>query len=565
MAGKEEEEMIKIGGKEYKKFADGNYDVVILGTGLTNSLLAAILSTKKKMSVLHVDKNAYYGGEGASLQLTELLKHFGRGEEETSKDAMKTKFGSTRGYNIDLIPKLIMAKGTLIQYLVKVHVEKYVEFNILDASYVFQKGGTIGKVPATGSEAVSTSLVGFFQKRRLKNFLQFLHNVPKEQIEINETRSIDFQDGPLGLKLMPLIASSKCGAHVTSVQAEGQAAATKRVRSGDILTHVAGKDVRGTPYPDILKIIKTAKRPLAVSFQAPPSKRDGKWDLVTHSAKEMYEYWVLEEDTQDFVSHAMGLYSTDEHLSQPAFYCLAALNLYKESALRYGKSPFLFPKYGLSEMPQGFARLCALSGGVQSLRVNVEDLIMGESGKVEGLGVKYDGEVQGVRATRVVASPEYFQDKGAMNSSTKMRSVGKVVRSICIMNHPIPKTSKDAQAVQLILPQKQTGRKHDVYITCMGDSFKVAPKGYYVAIVSTTVETDSPLKEVEQGIQLLGPIIDRFDKVSDVFVPASGNDGANTNIFATSSFDATSHFETVIQDVSSVYEKITGEKLDLTE
>lgn len=262
----------------------------------------------------------------------------------------------------------------------------------------------------------------------------------------------------------------------------------------------------------------------------------------------------------------MGLFADNAHLDQPAFYTMAALDLYKSSALKYGKSPFLYPRYGLSEIPQGFSRLCALSGGVQSLRVGIEDLLMDpETKKVAGLVVKYDGEVMAVKTSRIVASPEYFQNKGPLQSDTKMTSVGKVVRSICIIDHPIKGTAAAHQAVQLILPQKQTGRKHDIYITSMGDTFKVAPEGFNIAIVSTTVETASPLKEVQVGINLLGSIKERFDKVSDVYVPASGEDGDDTNIYATSSFDATSHFETVVQDLERAYFRITGEKLDLTE
>ena len=99
----------------------------------------------------------------------------------------------------------------------------------------------------------------------------------------------------------------------------------------------------------------------------------------------------------------------------------------------------------------------------------------------------------------------------------------------------------------------------------MGDTFKVAPEGFNIAIVSTTVETATPLNEVQIGINLLGSIKERFDKVSDVYVPSSGEDGDDTNIYATSSFDATSHFETVVQDLRRAYFRITGEKLDLTE
>ena len=113
-----EDEKITINGKEYKQFADGNYDIVILGTGLTNSLLAAILSIKKSMSVLHIDVNSYYGGEGASLMMSEIYNHFGR-ENKLNKEQMKEKFGNTRKFNVDLIPKLIMSNGKLIQFLVK--------------------------------------------------------------------------------------------------------------------------------------------------------------------------------------------------------------------------------------------------------------------------------------------------------------------------------------------------------------------------------------------------------------------------------------------------------------
>lgn len=39
--------------------------------------------------------------------------------------------------------------------------------------------------------------------------------------------------------------------------------------------------------------------------------------------------------------------------------CNEAINrikLYSESLARYGKSPYLYPLYGLGELPQGFAR-----------------------------------------------------------------------------------------------------------------------------------------------------------------------------------------------------------------
>jgi Rab GDP dissociation inhibitor len=36
---------------------------------------------------------------------------------------------------------------------------------------------------------------------------------------------------------------------------------------------------------------------------------------------------------------------------------------YAESLSKYQKSPYIYPMYGLGELPQGFARLSAIYGG----------------------------------------------------------------------------------------------------------------------------------------------------------------------------------------------------------
>ena len=48
---------------------------------------------------------------------------------------------------------------------------------------------------------------------------------------------------------------------------------------------------------------------------------------------------------------------------------------------------------------------------------------------------------------------------------------------------------------------------------------QVASKGWVIAIVSTTVETDNPEKEIELGVQLLGPVKQKFIHISDVYEP----------------------------------------------
>ncbi|RYY32231.1 hypothetical protein EON62_05610 [archaeon] len=56
-------------GTTYKPLADGKYDAIIMGTGLKECILSGLLSIKGK-KVLHIDRNSYYGGDCASLNLS---------------------------------------------------------------------------------------------------------------------------------------------------------------------------------------------------------------------------------------------------------------------------------------------------------------------------------------------------------------------------------------------------------------------------------------------------------------------------------------------------------------
>ena len=90
------------------------------------------------------------------------------------------------------------------------------------------------------------------------------------------------------------------------------------------------------------------------------------------------------------------------------------IKLYSESVFRYGNSPYIYPLYGLGELPQGFARLSAIYGGTYMLAKPIEEIVYDESGHV--CGVKSEGEV--AKTKMVIGDPTYFKDK--------VKSAGKV-------------------------------------------------------------------------------------------------------------------------------------------
>jgi Rab GDP dissociation inhibitor len=103
---------------------------------------------------------------------------------------------------------------------------------------------------------------------------------------------------------------------------------------------------------------------------------------------------------------------------------------------------------------QGFARLAAVHGGTYMLNKPNLEIQYGEDGKVSGVK-DADGAV--AKAPLVIGDPSYFPDK--------VKKIGKTVRAICIMSHPIPNTS-DSHSVQIIIPFSQVGRKNDIYVFC---------------------------------------------------------------------------------------------------
>ncbi|KJE91178.1 rab GDP dissociation inhibitor beta [Capsaspora owczarzaki ATCC 30864] len=433
---------------------DGEFDVIVVGTGLKECILSGLLSVAGK-KVLHMDRNDYYGGESASITPLEKLYEIFKKPNQPDE----AKMGRGRDWNVDLIPKLIMANGLLVKMLIHTDVTRYLEFKQVDGSYVF-KGNKLHKVPATDGEALSSGLMGLFEKRRFGKFLTWINEFDIEK---------------------------------KATWGEG-------------------------------------------------------FDPAKTTMLQVFQKYSLDKETMDFSGHAIALYTQDDYLNRPAVETIPRMKLYSDSLARYGKSPYIYPLYGLGELPQGFARLSAIYGGTYMLNKPPE-FVYNADGSIQG--VKSEGEF--AKCKLVIGDPTYFPDR--------VKKSGRVIRAICILSHPIANTD-NSTSVQIIIPQHQVNRKSDIYVSVVSYTHNVASKGKYIAIVSATVETNDPEKEILPGLNLLGAIDEKFVSVTDLLEPI--DDGTKNQVFVTKSYDATSHFETTCLDIMDVFQRITGKPLELT-
>ena len=274
-------------------------------------------------------------------------------------------------------------------------------------------------------------------------------------------------------------------------------------------------------------------------------------DLEQMSMDDVYKYFGLQPETISFVGHALALYRDDEYMKRPALGTIQRIQLYASSLARHGRSPYLYPLYGLGELPQAFARLSAVHGGTYMLDTPVHEVLYGPDGKAVGVR---SGD-SAAKCKFVAGDPSYFPKK--------IHRVAQVVRCYCILNEYPPNT-KECSSCQIIIPAKQVspGRKNDIYVLVLSNNHKTTPQGKFLALVSTTVETDDPHAELAPGLALLGDIAESFVAVDDVYYPS--DDGKDDQVFVSKSYDATTHFETTVDDVFDLYKRIFGKDLVLT-
>ena len=141
------------------------WDAVILGTGMKECLLSGLLSVAGK-KVLHLDRNDFYGGASASLDIHQFFKKF-----KVDTPPTEAELGKLRDYSIDLVPKFLMAGGQLVKVLIHTGVHNYMEFKSVDGSFVYSsKAGKVCKVPASPEDCLKSSLMSMMEKTKMTLF-----------------------------------------------------------------------------------------------------------------------------------------------------------------------------------------------------------------------------------------------------------------------------------------------------------------------------------------------------------------------------------------------------------
>lgn len=427
-------------------------DVVILGTGLPESILAGACA-RSGLSVLHLDRNDYYGGAWASFNLKTIgdwiRKNFSNGLSTTvssdnprttevsslirdgeeyvrakryqtvqnvslysnlrlddipngdvseSNDSERNEIKDWRKFSLDLLPKILLSRDDMVKLLCDSTVARYCEFKCIDRFISFTGDDlTLEVVPCSRSEIFQCETISVLEKRRVMRFLQ---------------NCIDWRKDPESVEGWQQYADQPFDAYLESYEITGK------------LKH--------------------------------------------------------------FVRDTLGILHPNANTVQG----LDAVCKFLESAGCFGDSPFLWTLFGSGELPQCFCRLCAVFGGVYSLNREIDGFILRE-GNIEAVVT----QGQRINCKQVIADGSYLPENVGVHRNEEVVHRAVLITDGSIVNDP---EKEHLSALNLVAMNAEICPR----LLEVGYEGCVAPKDTFVVHVTA--------RGVGESKAALSPLIDRL-------------------------------------------------------
>ncbi|XP_025891752.1 rab proteins geranylgeranyltransferase component A 1 isoform X1 [Nothoprocta perdicaria] len=486
------------------------FDVVVVGTGLPESIIAAACS-RSGQRVLHVDSKNYYGGNWASFSFSGLLSWIKEKQQKTEvsdecEDWRKLILENEEVISLDNSDKTIE------------HVEDFC-FGNQDSAEDVEEAGALSKLPLFGSSgAQGAAQDPEKESAPVENTLPepAASSDPASATGGNETEVTPEREGS------PDPASGEPASDVGETEAptENAAQEPKKITYAQIVREGRRFNIdlvskllysRGLLIDLLIKSnvsryaeFKNATRILAF--------REGKVEQVPCSRADVFnskqltmvekrllmkfltfcleyeqhpdEYQDYENRTfaeflgtrkltpslQHFILHSIAMVSEADCSTLDG---IQATKKFLQCLGRYGNTPFLFPLYGQGEIPQCFCRMCAVFGGIYCLRHSVQCLVVDkESGRCKAV-LDHFGQ-------RISAKYFVVEDSFLSESTCKNVCYRQISRAILITDQSILKTDSEQQVSILRMPPMDSGQPAVCIIelcsstmTCMKDSYLV--------------------------------------------------------------------------------------------
>ncbi|KAM9274161.1 rab proteins geranylgeranyltransferase component A 1 isoform 2-T4 [Morus bassanus] len=584
------------------------FDVVVIGTGLPESIIAAACA-RSGQSVLHVDARNYYGGNWASFSFSGLLSWIKENQTDIGDECEDWRKLILE--NEEVIP--LSKKDKTIQ-----HVEDFC-FGDQDSAEDVEEAGALPKLPvlgASGAEGVAQesekecpTTESALPQAESREPEKATGTEPASATEGNDAEiTSENESSHSTTSGESALESGKTEAAPSEISAQEP----KKIKYSQIVREGRRFNIdlvskllysRGLLIDLLIKSnvsryaeFKNATRILAF--------REGKVEQVPCSRADVFnsrqlsmvekrmlmkfltfcldyeqhpdEYQAYENSTfaqflrtrkltpslQHFILHSIAMVSETDCSTLEG---LQATKKFLQCLGRYGNTPFLFPLYGQGEIPQCFCRMCAVFGGVYCLRHSVQCLVVDkESGRCKAI-VDHFG--QRISANYFILEDSYLSESICTNVCYR-----QISRAVLITDQSVLNTDSEQQVSVLTVPPVDLGKPAVCIIelcsstmTCMKDTYLVhltcpstktaredlEPVVQKLFNLNTETETDN--EELEKPRVLWAVYFNMRDSSG---VDRNSYDGLPSNVYVCSGPDsalgndcAVKQAETIFQDM----------------
>uniref|UniRef100_A0A3Q2ZE82 Rab proteins geranylgeranyltransferase component A n=1 Tax=Kryptolebias marmoratus TaxID=37003 RepID=A0A3Q2ZE82_KRYMA len=342
------------------------FDVVILGTGLAESVVAAACS-RVGQRVLHLDRRSYYAANWASFTFNGLLTWI---QEQNSQTEEVRDWSSLleEGEELLHLSDTDSASITNLQvfcYTKGAGEEEFShdvfirsDFQTVTFLNQSQAAQTPGEEPEAARPHPSAAQSQSEPTRKKLSYAQLVKEGRRFNIDL--VSKLLFSRG----SLVDLLIKSNVSRY----------AEFKNVTR--ILTYRHG-NMEQVPCSraDVFasrQLLVVEKRKLMRFLNSCMEETEEQQAYNGRPYLDFLRDQQLGDNLQHFLLHSIAMVTEDT----PTEEGLASTRHFLRCLGRYGNTPFLFPVYGLGEIPQCFCRMCAVFGGTYCLRHSVHCLIV---------------------------------------------------------------------------------------------------------------------------------------------------------------------------------------------
>ncbi|KAI9209856.1 GDP dissociation inhibitor [Polychytrium aggregatum] len=448
------------------------FDVIILGTGLVQSMLAGAIGRAGR-SVLHIDSNPFYGEGHASLNLKEFIEHL---SAQTSKEG--TPYCNLEAYvHIEPQPQAEEFESRLL-------------VGALDSQQSINGSAPISfqSLFDPGHEALRVALdnvksAGPLVEDRTDSenciaaLLDVLSNHRRFNIELSPKAILS--SGPV----VELLISSGVGRYL-----EFKALEEVYIFDG-VLEQMPGakEDIFSNDKVSLLDKRRLMKfLTMALNYE---SGLDGLTEIEDTLLADYLESQKFNEKLKSILYVLAGVHNTDQIDTVSTGAALRQIQLYLRSVGRFGKTPFLSCLYGAgSELCQAFCRLSAVYGGIYMLQQQVERVEFAKT--TERVSVAINGSTY--NSSSLIASPEYLQ-------ASDTRQPELYSRAVVIVKHSI---RPPQSLLSIAFPRNSIGNANSISVIQQSFDTGAAPQPYYVVYLITKA-TGTATQDLENCVTTL--------------------------------------------------------------